>query len=80
MTKGIIAKFTIAVILGIVSAHFWSIGEQRLAIFMIATTVFHIFFILGETKENPMYRFDIKSETPFAAEMKKYKKTKIFKE
>lgn len=77
ITSGTVAKFTVAVILGIVSAHFWSIGEQRLAIFMIATTIFHLFFIVGEEKKATISPEDFSAQ--FKKEMAKWKKTNLFK-
>jgi len=81
MTKGVIAKFSIAIIIGFLTAHFWSIGEQRLAMFLIATTLFHIFFIIGEEKKivisNAMTKKDFSNL--FAEEMEKWKKNNLFK-
>lgn len=76
MLKEIIAKFIVAMILGIVSAHFWSIGEQRLAIFMMATMVFNIFLIVGEKKITISQN---EFSSLFAKEMEKYKNSNLFK-
>lgn len=81
MSYQTIGKFIAALVLGIATARFWSLGEQKIAIFMLATIIFYIFFLIGEKRaEKPLYRFDIKSESPFAAEMKKFKKKTLFKQ
>lgn len=76
MTTGQIAKMTIAVILGLVSAIFWSIGLQTLSVFMVATTIFHIFFVVGEEKKIVISQTEF--ESMFAKEMKKWKDSNLF--
>lgn len=77
MTKSEIAKFAVATILGIVSAHLWSIGEQRLSIFLIATTVYQIFFVVEDRNKINISKSEF--STLFAEEMKKWKNNNLFK-
>lgn len=76
MTKRGMGELIIAVILGITASIFWSMGEQRLAVFMVATIIFQIFFIVGEEKPEIT---ESKFSQMFQEEMKKFKNSKIFK-
>ena len=54
MSIGEFSKAAIATILGILVVHIWSIGEHELAIMILASMIFHIFFVVGEKKEEKM--------------------------
>lgn len=73
MNKNFLVKISVSIILGYTSAFFWSIGEQDIAVFMVATIIFNIFFIVGENKENE------KQYISFSQDMKKYRNSDLFK-
>jgi hypothetical protein len=41
---------TVATVLGILTSMFWSMGLERMAIFVMTTMLFQIFFVTAEKK------------------------------
>jgi hypothetical protein len=50
MSKSEIAKMTVAVVLGLLTSYFWTAGLEKMAIFILATMLFQIFFVTAEKK------------------------------
>lgn len=50
MTRSEIAKMTVATILGILTSMLWDMGLQKVAIMVLATMLFQIFFVTAEKK------------------------------
>ena len=72
MTPSEIAKFAVAIVLGIVTEMFWSMGLEKIAVFILATMVFQIFFVTAERKKRK-----IKRKSKFQDDMQFWHKSKL---